>query len=226
MAASHAADPFICVGEVVKPHGIRGEFCILCHADSPTFFDGLDTIFLRSGKARPRAYETESWRRHNSRVLLKLRGVDDRDRAEALRGMELLVRKSVLPEIDESVYLYELDGCAVLLEDGSPVGEFQGFIEAGGQEVWIIRSTEGREILLPAVPEFVLDIDPDERRIVIAPPEGLLDLYAEEQTDPRDETQARPRTVTKAGPKSRSGAASRERSRSKKPSAPKRSPRK
>ncbi|MUM77730.1 16S rRNA processing protein RimM [Pseudodesulfovibrio sp. F-1] len=169
---------FVLVGEIVKPHGIRGELRVRSHAESPELFGLVPAIHLREPGAKPAARVIRSWREHKGFVLLTLDGVTDRDGAEALRGREVLVREADLPDLDEDEhYLYQLMGCRVTLEDGSPVGVLEHFFETAGQDTWVIVNEAGAEILLPAVPEFVLDVDLDAGVIVVAPPEGLLDLY-------------------------------------------------
>lgn len=114
-------------------------------------------------------------------MLLTFKGVEDRDQAENLRGMEIFVREADLPESgDDEVYMYELEGMSVELEDGTVVGTISNFILAPGQETWVISSTEGKEILFPAVEEFVLSVDLDAEKVVVEPPEGLLDIYLTE----------------------------------------------
>ena len=98
-----------------------------------------------------------------------------------MRGQELLIDASFLPEADDDEpYLRDLIGLTVKLENGDIVGELEDVDFPAGQEMWVIRAPEsegGHEILLPAVPEFVLDIDLSAEVVTIAPPEGLLDLY-------------------------------------------------
>lgn len=178
MAQQQSADEFILVGGVVKPHGIRGEFCMLSYADSPSLFDAVDTLYLRDGTRPPEPFSIASWREHKGFILVTARGVTDRDQAEALRGREVLVREADLPDPDEGEhYLYQMIGCRVILADRTEVGELKGFYETGEQDTWVIVNDAGTEILLPAVPEFVRDVDLDEGIILIEPPEGLLDLY-------------------------------------------------
>lgn len=182
---------FVLVGKVVKPHGIRGEFCIKSFADSPFLFDEIQRIFLREGKRRPQPVTVRSWRTHKNMLLMTVNQVADRNRAEELRGCEVLVRAEDLPEIsDEEFYLYQVEGFRVVLEDGRDVGRLTGFIESPGQDVWSITTPQDREVLLPAVPEFILDVDMDGQTIVIEPPEGLLDLY--ENPDPPKKKKKRP----------------------------------
>nr|WP_321259529.1 ribosome maturation factor RimM [uncultured Pseudodesulfovibrio sp.] len=178
MTIKQSAKGFIPVGGVVKPHGIRGEFCIKSYADSPSIFGAVGALYLQDGNKTPKPITVVSWREHKGLVLLTAQGVTDRDQADALRGRTVLVREEDLPELDgDEHYLYQLVGCRVVLTDGSDVGELKGYYETGEQDTWVIVNEAGTEILLPAVPEFVLDIDLDQELITIEPPEGLLDLY-------------------------------------------------
>jgi 16S rRNA processing protein RimM len=188
---------FIPVGGVVKAHGIRGEFGIRSYADSPTLFGDVP-LYLSAPKGRPKPLEVSSWREHKGLVLLTSPRITDRDQAEALRGREILVREADLPEPDEGEhYLYQMIGCRVVLEDGVEVGELKGYYETGEQDTWVIENGAGVEILLPAVPEFVLDIDLDSETIVIEPPEGLLDLYL--NPEPPKKKKRRPPRSQKQG---------------------------
>lgn len=175
---THRQSGFITVGGVAKPHGIRGEFCIKSYADSPLLFGRVAALFLQKGNKPPKPITVKSWREHKGLVLLKCAGVDDRDQAEALRGYDVLIRESDLPELDEGEhYIVDMLGCRVQLEDGTDLGVLEHFYENAEQDTWVIITDDKKEILLPAVPEFVLDVDLDEEIIVINPPEGLLDLY-------------------------------------------------
>ncbi len=174
----HRTDGFISVGGVVKPHGIRGEFCIKSYADSPSLFSEVAAVFLQKGNNPPKEITLSSSRQHKGLVLFKCKGVDDRDQAEALRGHTVLVREADLPEPDEGEhYLYQMMGCRIVLENGTDLGVLETFFETPEQDTWVIVTDDKKEILLPAVPEFVLDVDLDAEIITIDPPEGLLDIY-------------------------------------------------
>lgn len=191
MTVTHSAEEFISVGGVVKPHGIRGEFCIKSYADSPSLFGRIAALFLQDKAKSPQSFVVRSWREHKGLVLLTVEGVTDRDQAEALRGRTVLVHEDDLPELDEGEhYLYQMIDCRVQLEDGTPVGMLKGFYETPEQDTWVIVNDDNVEILLPAVPEFVLDVDLDEELIVIDPPEGLLDIYL--SPEPKKKKKRRP----------------------------------
>jgi 16S rRNA processing protein RimM len=86
-----------------------------------------------------------------------------------------LPRAEALPPPPGHVYPWQLIGCHVATEDGRAVGELSGVELGPGQVLWVVRGAE-REHLIPAVAEIVLEVDVDARRVVIRPPEGLLEL--------------------------------------------------
>ncbi|MHC1752812.1 ribosome maturation factor RimM [Humidesulfovibrio sp.] len=193
----------VAVARVAKAHGIRGELCMDIHADSPLLFVAGGTLFLvppaaatgrdsgrppRPGAGRPRPYGIALVRQNNGRLIVALEGVADRNAAEALRGAEVLISEADLPPPDEGEeYLHRLLGAQVRLADESVVGVFEAILDTPGQLTWVIRAPSakdakggGREILFPAVPEFILGLDADAGLIHIDPPPGLLELYLEE----------------------------------------------
>jgi len=206
------AEKYVVVGEVSKPHGVRGELCIHCHAQSPSLFESVERVRLtpraqaasslagdgsrdgkQPGRGRSRRPQriTSVWKKviafrpHQDRALLTLEGVSDRDAAEALRGWLIEVEASSLPRLSEDeIFLHELMGLRVresgAADDAEDLGVLEDVLDEAGQELWVIRSPDGREILLPAVAEFVEVIDLDEGLAVICPPPGLLELFEEE----------------------------------------------
>jgi len=169
----------VAVARVVKAHGIRGEICMDSHADSPQLFALGVTLYLARGeRGRPAPYVVRDLRAAGGRLLVSFEGVSDRDAAESLRGAEVLAPESALPPPDEGeVYLHRLIGARVVLADGAEVGVFESILETPGQLTWVIRAKGGAEILFPAVPAFILDIDAGVGLVRIDPPPGLLDLY-------------------------------------------------
>ncbi len=178
----------VAVGRVIKPHGVRGECCVQTYADSPALFNALANVRLAPEGAAPalgRSARIASWRPHKDRVLVTFRGVDDRDAAEALRGLELMVPVADLPPPDEDeVWLMDLPGLEVRLPGGQVLGAIERVDMPAGQEIWVIDAA-GREVLFPAVAEFVAEVDMEAGFVVIDPPPGLLDIYLAAESDPQ-----------------------------------------
>ena len=167
------------IGTLARPHGIRGEIRVNYYADSLELLRG-DVVYLQAGNKPPRKMEIDTVRMHQGTPLIRFVEAPDRTAAEFLRGQTLLIPESALPELDEDeVYLHDMLGLSVVLDaTGQKLGVLDHVLFHGEQELWSILTPEGKEILLPAVPEFVADIDLDTEIIRITPPEGLLEPYA------------------------------------------------
>ena len=181
--------PLVLVGNVIKPHGLAGEFSVKVHVDSPDFFARAPRLYLRRAPGEhPRPVAVVSWRMHNARLLLRLDQVQGRDEVEQVRGAELLARREDLPDrSDEDIFIQELIGMRVLLPSGEVLGRIESVNSGasggtgGGQEVWSIRTESGREVLFPAHQDFVLEADRTTATVRIDPPPGLLELYLGEE---------------------------------------------
>jgi 16S rRNA processing protein RimM len=179
-----AASKYIIVGDVVRPHGIRGELVVDSHAESSAYFARGSTLRLSppSDPGRGRDYVVRAARPHQGRILVTFENVPDRNMAETLRGLAVCVpSERLVPAGDDEVLLQDLFGLRVRLAGAGPndpdLGVIEDIRDFGGPEIWVIRDGKGREILFPATDDFVPDIDLDAGFVVIDPPPGLLDLY-------------------------------------------------
>lgn len=167
----------IAIGEIVKPHGLRGEVKIHSLTDRPERFRGLTACTLLD----PLTQGQEERRIEGCRLLgatpvLKLERCETVADAGALVGRLLTVPEAaVLPLPAGHFYPWQLEGSRVLTEDGATIGEFVGVETGALQDLWVVRDGE-REHLVPAVAEIIIKVDLDARTIVIRPPDGLLEL--------------------------------------------------
>lgn len=167
------------VGKVLRPHGLKGELCIDFYADSLFLLDDISRIYLQRQGHKPKPFAIERWQPHGRRIILcldKLRG--KRDEAACWTEAEILIRSRDLPPLEEGEYFcHELVGCEVFLSSGERLGRLEGVQSFSGREVWAILTPDGHEILFPAENDFVRSIELETGRIIIDPPEGLLDVY-------------------------------------------------
>jgi 16S rRNA processing protein RimM len=168
---------FLLVGRVAKAHGITGELAVDIHTDEPDerFVPGaVFTARLRDRSVRPLTVTTV--RAHSGRLLIRFDEVPDRDTAETMRGAQLLVDAAELPPSDDpdAFYDHELEGLAVVLTDGTPVGTVAEIARGPGGELLVLKTTGGTEALVPFVRAIVPEVDVRGGRVVIDPPEGLL----------------------------------------------------
>lgn len=169
---NHTEPRFLVVGQIAKPHGVRGDVRVVLHTDLPERFNWLDEIYI--GDKDPQPVPIEYSRFHKAWVLLKFEGYDDRDAVEALRGQLLQVREDqAIPLEEDEYFLFELIGLHVISDNGDHLGELVEVIETGANNVFVVRGQQG-EILIPDIAEVVLDINFDNRQITVHLLPGLL----------------------------------------------------
>ena len=170
------------VGRVVKSHGVRGELVVEVRTDSPDerFAAGSRLVGRvgRGDQATDRDVTIEAARQHSGRLLVRLVGVADRDTADALRGMLLLVDSETLPDPEDpdEYHDHQLVGLRVLDTSGATLGEVTEIVHTPAGELLAIRLSDGLDALVPFVSEMVPEVDLAGGTCVIDPPEGLLDL--------------------------------------------------
>jgi 16S rRNA processing protein RimM len=172
------ADPLVAVGEVLKPHGLHGEVRVRALTDRPRERFGAlrECLLWQPDIDRRETCQIESCRFEGENLLVKVDGIDSPEGARRLAGRLLAVeRGEALPAPEGSFYPWQMQGARVETRDGRLVGRFAGIEEGAAQELWVVADGE-RERLIPAVPEIVVEVNVAEQRIVIDPPDGLLEL--------------------------------------------------
>ncbi|HEY7653950.1 MAG TPA: ribosome maturation factor RimM [Methylomirabilota bacterium] len=169
--------PLVAVGEVLRPYGLRGEVKVRPLTDRPRErFGRLDRCVLwEPDRDRREDCRIASCRFEGETVLIRVEGVDSPEAARRFQGRLLAVsRDDVLPLAEGQFYPWQLEGAVVETRDGRPVGRFVR-VESGAQDLWVVEDGD-RQRLIPAVPSIVVEVSVADRRIVIDPPEGLLEL--------------------------------------------------
>ncbi len=186
------------MGTITKPHGIRGEMSLHTDAEKPKTLLGEALLAPPSNDSldykNAKPITIGSVRMHHQMALVTIEGVKDRTEAEQYRRYRIFIDRKKLPKLNEDEFyqtdLLDLDVFVENLDDDSYLGQLSSIDAPAGQELWTITCDDGRDILLPAVPEFVSIIDLDEEYIIITPPPGLIDLYLQADTpeEPTAET--------------------------------------
>ena len=162
---------FLVIGQVGKPHGVRGDMRVYPHTDDPQRFTWLDMVYV--GETNPRPVRVEEVRFHKSWILLKLEGYDDRSAAASLRGELLQVTMDqAIPLEEDEYFLFELIGMSVISDEGEGLGELVQVIETGANNVFVINGSRG-ELLIPDTAEVVLAIDFEARLMTVHLLSGL-----------------------------------------------------
>ncbi|MBW3595422.1 MAG: ribosome maturation factor RimM [Actinobacteria bacterium] len=157
-------------GEIGKPHGIGGDVYVVRISDDPRRFEPGAELIHSDG----RTLVVEHARPHRDRFLVKFEGVNSREDAEAIRGTLFVPSTEVRDLAEGEFWESDLIGCEVFDVGGAELGRVAAVIPGPAQDLLELDTTSGSR-LVPLVQEFVVDIDPSEKRIVIDPPEGLFE---------------------------------------------------
>ncbi len=164
---------FLAIGQIKKAHGLRGEVTIEVMTDFPERFDEMKVVYV-GDKVSAKLFAVAATRWHKSQVLLQFEGVTDRTQAETFKGLYLKIPVSEAKQLaPDDYYDYQLQGLAVVTDEGELLGPVVEIIETGANDVYVV-SGEQAEILLPATQEVVLKVDLESRRMIVHVLDGLL----------------------------------------------------
>ncbi len=158
------------VGKIVSAVGIRGEVKVYPYTDYPERFEELAGVY-----AKEEWLEPEKIRYHKNMVIIKFHGVDDRNSAEALRDRFLEIDKKDLRQLDvDEYFIFDLIGLEAQDQEGRKIGRVSDVIQNSAQDLYEIEHIDGKKYFVPAVREFVTDIDINRGIMKIKPIEGLF----------------------------------------------------
>jgi 16S rRNA processing protein RimM len=159
-------DKYLVIGQVLRPHGVKGGVKVRVLSDAPDRFSGLGYVYLKRGGAYERV-PVDSVLGEGERTVVNLRGVNGRDAAEALRGEYLYVRREDAPPLPkDAYYVCDLVGCAVYDTEGAALGTLFDVLQTGAADVYVVKK-DGRELLFPALRRLLVTVDIGRRRIVV-----------------------------------------------------------
>ena len=161
--------PFLEAGQIVGTHGVRGEVRVQSWCDSPEIFASLKTLYWDAAGTQPVRVKS---RVHKNLALAKLEGVDTVQDASVLRGRILYLNRRDL-DLGDRYFIQDLVGLSVVDADsGTVYGELTDVSNTGANDIYHMRTPDGREILIP---DIIRRVDIDGGRIAICPMKGLFD---------------------------------------------------
>jgi 16S rRNA processing protein RimM len=163
-----AKESRVCVAQIGAAHGLKGEVRLRSFTEEPAAvarYGALET------EDRSRSFEIETLRDAKDAFVAKLRGIDDRNAAEAVCNVRLYVPRERLPDTGAGEFYHaDLIGLTATLKDGEPFGEVTAVENFGAGDILEIRRTDGSTVMLPFTEKVVPDIDLAGGKIVVDPP--------------------------------------------------------
>ena len=172
------------VGIITSTHGLKGEVKVYPTTDDVRRFKRLKKVTLAMEKVHSRegvqsadpVLEIESVKFFKQFAILKFKGIDSIEEAQRYRKASLMVPRSDAVRLGRDEYFVaDLIGLAVRDEDGAEIGTLKDVMETGANDVYVIEMTDGRELLLPAIKQCVLEVDVEAGFVRVHILEGLLD---------------------------------------------------
>lgn len=165
-------DNLVTIGKCVKPHGLGGEIGVKAITDFPERFEQTETVFAHQRKDPVRHLKVETVRAHSGGFLLKFKGVNSKDKAEQLRGFFLAVPEDELVLLeDDEFWHWELEGLKAFSPSGEALGTLKEVIESPAHDLYLIETPEGKTHLVPAVHEYVPEINIEKNKVIVIIPE-------------------------------------------------------
>jgi 16S rRNA processing protein RimM len=166
---------YIAVGMITSAHGLRGEVKVELHTDFPERFAPGVVVYL--GEALDKVTISAA-RPHQGQMLLQFEGIDNREGAEALRGLWVFIPENEAVELEEDTYfVHDIIGLSVQTTSGQLLGTVTEVLFTGANDVYLVETPDEphREILLPAIADVVKEVDLEQGILTVEPLPGLLD---------------------------------------------------
>lgn len=175
---------WIAIGQIARPHGLKGMVRVTPLTDTPGRFRALNQVVAEKADGTLVPLTVESVAGHEAAPLLKFHGIDSPEQADGLRDAYLLISREEVPPLPEgNYYVFDLIGYEVLMEDGQAVGTLSDVLRLPANDAFVVRLHPERstgppprpdEVLIPAVREFVR-IDSERQKIIVRGIEELLE---------------------------------------------------
>ena len=164
------------VGVVTSTHGVRGEVKVFPTTDDAKRFKKLKTVILDTGKGQT-ALEIEQVKFFKNMVILKFKGYDNINDVETWRQKDLLItREQAVALKPDEYFITDLIGLTVVNEEEAVLGRVKDVLETGANDVYVVELTGGKELLLPAIKDCILNVDLEGGRMKVHVLDGLMDL--------------------------------------------------
>lgn len=169
-------EQYLRVGVITSPHGVRGEVKVFPTTDDAGRFETLKHVLLDTGNEK-KSLEIAHVKFFKNMVILKFKGIDNINEIEGWRQKDLLItRDQAVPLGEDENFIADLIGLTVLTDAGERLGVMADIILTGANDVYCVKTDEGKEVLLPAIKDCILKVDLQAQTMLVHVLDGLLDL--------------------------------------------------
>lgn len=163
------------VGVFANTHGIRGEIKVFPTTDDMARFKKLKVLYLDKGTELMKL-EVSSVRFFKNMVIMKFKGIDNINDIEKYKGKDLLIeRKQAIPLQENEYFICDIIDAEVVTKEGEEIGTLKEVLQTGANDVYVVKTKEGKEVLFPVIDECVLDVNTEEKVVTVRLMPGIMD---------------------------------------------------
>lgn len=169
---------FYDVGKIVNTHGIKGECKVYSVTDFPEerYQKGSKLFLVHSTLSEPLPVTVESARLQKNTYIVKFKEFSSINEMEKFKDGALKVSEEDRLELEEDEFYYDdIIGCEVWSDDGSKLGTVKEILKTGANDVWVVKREQGKDILLPFIEDCILEVNPEENKVIVHVLEGLME---------------------------------------------------
>jgi 16S rRNA processing protein RimM len=167
-------DNYLRVGVITTTHGIHGEVKVFPTTDDKNRFADLKEVLLDTGKDLL-PLKIEGCKFFKNLVILKFKGIDDINEVEKYKGKDLLITRENAVKLEEGEYfIYDLIDSEVFTDEGGKLGILTEVLTNAANDVYIVKTEDNKEILIPAIKDCILDVDVANKKITVHLLRGLV----------------------------------------------------
>jgi len=166
---------FLEVGKIINTHGLRGDVKIVTWTDYPEDFEEIERVYIRR-KTGDEVLNITNVKYQKNNIIVKFKEIADINEAEKYKNLVVYADREDLPELEEGAhYIADLIGLMVVDEDGEIIGELVDVFNTGANDIYDVKRSGKKNLLLPVIDEVVKDIDLENKKITVHVMEGLDD---------------------------------------------------
>ncbi len=169
-------EQFLRVGVITSTHGVRGEVKVFPTTDDMNRFKKLKTVILDLGREQ-KTLNIEQVKFFKNMVILKFKGIDNINDVEPWRQKDLLITRDQAVKLEPNEnFIVDLIGLKVVTDEGEDFGIMKDVLQTGANDVYVVETPAKKEVLLPAIPSCILNVDLEKGEMLVHILDGLLDL--------------------------------------------------
>ncbi len=162
------------VGQIVNTFGVKGVLKVKPFTDEMERFEELKKVYICK-KEKLEEVEIEEVKYHKDMVLLKVKGIDDMNEAEKVKGLYLKIdRKNAKKLPKDTYFIADLLGLEVYSDTGELLGKVDDIFRTGANDVYVVKDEKGKQLLLPGIPDVIKEIDLEKEKIIVHLLKGLV----------------------------------------------------